>query len=82
VQLDRNVLSTAKVQEFLSKNFISVKLDANRPYAKAVLKQYNAPGIPCLLVYTPQGQLRSMKVGAPSNSDSFIRTVSAMVRGK
>lgn len=82
MRLDKNVLSTAKVQEFLSKNFVNVKLHADKASAKTLLKHYNARGIPCLMVFTPSGRLKSMSVGAPTTSDGFIRQVSNMVRGK
>lgn len=82
MRLDKNVLSTAKVQGFLSKNFVNVKLDASNSSTKSLLKHYKARGIPCLLVFAPNGRLKSMKVGAPSSPDSFISAVSAMVKGK
>ncbi len=81
MRLDENVLSTAKVQEFLSKNFVNVKLHADNASSKALLKHYNARGVPCLMVFSPSGRLKSMSVGAPSTSDGFIRKVSKMVRG-
>ena len=80
--MDKNVLSKRKVQEFLTKNFVNVKLDANRQSVKSLLKQYKARGIPCLMVFSPSGQLKKMNVGAPMTPDAFIKTVSSMVKGK
>lgn len=78
--LHAKVLPDPTVEAFLNKNFVSVDLNADDPFPSSLLEKYQAPGIPCLMVFSPTGQFRGKFVGAPSSPEMFIRTVSALVK--
>lgn len=80
--LHAKVLPDPTVEAFLGKNFVSVDLNADDAEPASMLEQYGAPGIPCLMVFSPSGQFKGKFVGAPSNAESFIRTVSAIVSAR
>lgn len=80
--LHANILPDPSVESFLSKNFVSIDLNADDSYPASMLEKYGAPGIPCLMVFSPTGQFKGKFVGAPSSADSFIRTVSTLVAGR
>ena len=78
--MEKNVLSKPKTQKFLSRNFVNVKLNADEPSVKELLNRHNARGIPCIMIFEPSGKMKSMNVGALMTEDSFIKTVSGMVK--
>lgn len=80
--LHAKVLPDPTVETFLNKNFVSVDLNADDAEPAAMLEKYNAPGIPCLMVFSPSGQFKGKFVGAPSSAEAFIRTVSAIVAAR
>lgn len=80
--LDKRIYPDPKVQEFLNTTFVSVKLNADTPVAKAIMRQYSMRGIPALLVFQGNGQLRGKVSGAPSNPDGFIQYVTQLANGQ
>ncbi len=79
--LDNKVYPNPKVQEFLSTSYVSVKLDADAPIAKMLLRQYGMRGIPALLVFGSDGALRGKASGAPGDAESFIQFVTQLSNG-
>lgn len=80
--LDRDILPAPQVQAVLARSFVSVRLDGDRPYAGALMKQYALPGFPSLMVFRPNGQLQGKICGGASSPDSFLEMLSAMVAGQ
>jgi thiol:disulfide interchange protein len=80
--LHAKVLPDPTVEAFLNKNFVSIDLNADDAEPASMLEKYGAPGIPCLMVFSPSGQFKGKFVGAPSSAESFIRTVSAIVAAR
>lgn len=71
-----------RVGEFLNPKFVSVKLDADTPQGAGILKKYGMRGIPALLVFGPQGDLKGKQSGAPSDIDSFEHMVTNLADGE
>lgn len=46
------------------------------------MRQYGVRGIPCLMVFQPDGQLRGKMSGAPSDPDSFVSFVTGLANGQ
>lgn len=82
LRLKKNVLSTQTVQDFLSKNFVNVQLDADKEPVSALLKQHKVKAIPCLMIFTPKGTLKSKYEGAPKTAGEFVKKISSMIKGE
>ena len=82
LKLKKNVLSTQTVQDFLSKNFVNVQLDADKDKVRELLKQYKVESIPCLMIFTPKGTMKNKFEGAPKTAEEFVKKISSMIKSK
>ena len=80
--MDTNILPQPQVQAALKKSFICVRIDGDRPYGEAMLKQYGFTGVPSLFVFEPSGALRGKICGGANDAESFLSMLSAMVAGE
>ena len=80
-RLKKNVIATETVQNFLAKNFVNVELDADKEEVSLLLKQHGVQAIPCLMVFSPKGVLKSKFEGAPETAGAFVKKISSMVKG-
>lgn len=73
--MDKQVFSRSDVAEFLHARFIPVKYDVDQPTGKALMKKYDASGIPTYLIFTSEGELLGRITGA-SDAKTFMADVS------
>lgn len=72
--MDKQVFSRSDVAEFLHARFIPVKYNIDKPTGKALMRKYNAQGIPTYLIFTSDGELLGRITGA-SDAEEFMADV-------
>lgn len=72
--MDKQVFSRSDVAEFLHARFIPVKYNVDKPTGKALMRKYNAQGVPTYLIFTSDGELLGRITGA-SDAEEFLSDV-------
>jgi thiol:disulfide interchange protein len=78
--LEQGIIPLPEVQDYLTKNFITVRVDGDKPYAAILKKQYPFEGVPTMMIFTPEGQLVNQMSGEPKSAEAFIGSLSALAR--
>jgi thioredoxin-related protein len=74
-KLDKDVFPNSAVVNYLQKDFVCVKVNAEDPREGAmVAKAYKVNGFPCALVFSPEGKLLG-RVGGYTAASGYIATL-------
>ena len=80
--IDERILSTARVQNYLSKRYVNVKLDAIKPETQELVKKYNLRGLPLFMMFTSSGKLHGFNLfKGEINDDVFLDVVKKLAKG-
>lgn len=82
--MEKQVFSRGDVGEFMNERFICAKYNVDEPTGEALMKKYQAEGVPTFLIFNLSGDLLGRITGA-TDADHFmtgIRTILARQRPK
>lgn len=82
-KLEGEILSNPTVDAFLGKNFVSVKLNSDTEYGKAIKARYGKEGrgIPNMAVLAPSGAKLGAIGGCPATPADFLDSLNRACRG-
>ncbi|MEG2365714.1 MAG: thioredoxin family protein [Alistipes sp.] len=82
--MEKQVFSRSDVGEFMNERFVCAKYNVDEPTGKALMKKYEAEGVPTFLIFNTSGDLLGRITGA-ADAERFtasIRTILARQRPK
>lgn len=81
-RLESQLFVEDEVAKYLGDRFVCVRLEFHEEEGKSLVKQYGIRGVPCLMVFGPDGKLRAFKSCAPNNAEEFVERVDQLDEGK
>lgn len=81
-RLESQLFVEAEVAKYLEDRFVCVRLEFHHEEGAALVKQYGIRGVPCLMVFGPDGKLRAFKSCAPNTAEEFVERVNQLDEGK
>ncbi len=80
---DKFIFSDTAFQEYLKANFFSLKLDAELPENKEIVKKYRVTGYPTLIITDPKGNEINRIVGFYDEKPAYyVDLIESMLKGK
>ncbi len=78
------ILTNQGVTSYLQKYYLSVKVNADSGYGKALRQRYGKEGrgIPNMAVLAPSGARMGAMAGCAPDGQAFMRNLSAITRGE
>lgn len=80
-QMEKHIFSQKRVDEILDKNFIKLRVDAEKGEGIDLARNYNVTGYPTLIFVTGEDKEIGRLYGAPSNVNFFLEVMN-IVQGK
>jgi len=81
-RLESQLFVESEVARYLGDRFVCVRLEFHHKEGAALVKQYGIRGVPCLMVFGPDGKLRAFKSCAPNTAEEFVERVNQLDEGK
>ncbi|MFQ5585071.1 MAG: thioredoxin family protein, partial [Calditrichia bacterium] len=81
-RLDKMVYKDKEAGEFINSNFVSLKIDGEKGEGPQLMKKFNIPGYPTLILFDPQGNEIDRVVGFGGDKDEYVQTLKDYLQGK
>lgn len=80
-ELDRQVFSDEQAGEFINARLVSLKVDGEKGEGPELMKKYNIPGYPTILLLNPNGEEIDRLVGF-GDKEKWMQTLKDYLEGK
>ena len=81
-RLDKIVFSDKEAGEFINSRFVSLKVDGEKGEGPELLKKFNIPGYPTILLVDQSGEEIDRLVGFDGNKEEWVQTLKNYMEGK
>lgn len=81
-RLDKIVFSDEEAGNFINSQFVSLKVDGEKGEGPELLKEFNIPGYPTILLIDQNGEEIDRLVGFDGNKDEWMQTLKNYLQGK
>jgi len=81
-RLDKIVFSDDEAGKFINSQFISLKVDGEKGEGPELLKKFNIPGYPTILLVNQNGEEIDRLVGFDGNKEEWMQTLKDYLEGK
>lgn len=81
-RLDKIVFSDEEAAKFINAQFVSLKVDGEKGEGPELLKEFNIPGYPTILLIDQNGEEIDRVVGFDGNKEEWMQTLKDYMEGK
>ena len=76
--MDSEVFSTKEAGDYINAHFIAARYDVDKPTGRALMRRYEARGVPYCLVFDTEGNLLG-RIGGACNTERLIKHLQRIV---